>query len=306
MSLPDQVIKHYSNASGGALVRGQIVRAAAGIKQATTALADMAANVVGVLGVVEGGGASINGGFNIAITGTARVLLETGLVAPAGGDRIFISATAAGRGTNVAPATSVEIGVIADASRYTIDETVEATLYGAFAPGNGSGATAKFVWDYFGDQGMIDTIASAWPTSVSAPSAPDAISNAMGSRALIHTAVTGYGMQFDIPAGVANCRIRQMTRGTGTAGNRVSIIRARAMGDNAAADGFAAAVNLNAFVIPATTAWQYDEQTLTLAAIGSLTAGERGQMQLTRDQVGTVLDTLETTVFDYHTQLIFS
>lgn len=307
MSLPDQVIKHYTNASGVALVRGQIVRAAAGIRQATTALADMMANVVGVLGVVDGGGASINGGFNIAITGNAHVLLEAGLVAPAGGDRIFISATTAGRGTNVAPATEVEIGVIADASRYSIDETVEATLYGAFAPGNGgSGATAKFVWDYFAGQGMIDTIASAWPTSVSAPNAPDAISNAMDSRGLIHTAVTGYGMQFDIPAGVANCKIRQMTRGTGTGGNRVSIIRARAMGDNSAADAFAAAVNLNAFVMPATTAWQYDEQTLTLAAIGSLTAGERGQMQLTRDQVGTVLDTLATTVFDYHTQLIFS
>lgn len=305
MSLANQVIERYTNASGGALVRGEIVRAAAGVRQATTALADMMSNVVGVLGTVDSLGASGGGSFNAVLTGTARVLLETGL-SPAGGDRIFISAATAGRGTNVAPATEVEIGVIADASRYTADSTVEAVLYGSFAPSNGgSGATAKFVWDYFADQGMIATIASAWPTSVAAPFAPDAISNAMESAALIHTAVTGYGMQFDIPSGVANCKIRQQTRGTGTAGNRVSIIRARAMGDNAAATAFAAAVDLDAFAMPATTAWQYDEQTLTLDEMG-LVAGERGQMQLTRDQVGTVLDTLETTVFDYHTQLIFS
>lgn len=283
MSLPDQVIKHYSNASGVRLVRGQIVRAAAGVRQATTALADTAANVVGVLGTVEGGGASINGGFNIAITGNTRVLLETGLVTPAGGDRIFISATTAGRGTNVAPATEVEIGVIADASRYAIDETVEATLYGAFAPGNGGGGALLDV-QLMADQLDVPNNA-AWTgsTGIPAPTITDANDNDIKVAAYDDSTEEGRGFDFLLPLTAMSIDFTWISRGDGSSGVVRPKMYFKAYPDGAAPDAnftaFPAFANID---MPASANFVYDTENMTIADIG-LTANRFYNVELTRD-----------------------
>lgn len=142
MSLADQVLKHYFNASGAALTRGMIVRGVAGVDQATTAQADNTGNLVGIVGLMDSLNAAVGSGFNTVMSGKARMLLEAALT-PLGGQRVYVSATTAGSGTNVAPVTAVEMGVIADSTRYALDSTVEIVLYGG-APiiaGGGGPAT---------------------------------------------------------------------------------------------------------------------------------------------------------------------
>ncbi len=173
-----------------------------------------------------------------------------------------------------------------------------------FAPSPASAGIAPV--NFYAGQGMIDSSGSDWPTSVVAPAAPDAVKNFMVSRELVDDAVTGFGLQFDVPTGTTQVKVRIMSRGTGTTGPWVPILRASSMGDNAAPDAFSAEEPMTALSMPADTDWQYDEQTLLYTAIGNLTAGERGAMQLTRDKAGQAGDTLATSVFIYHVQLVFS
>jgi len=166
-------------------------------------------------------------------------------------------------------------------------------------------ATAKHVWDYFADQGMIDSDGSDWPTSIVAPAAVDAIKNFMHTRELPDDAIQGFAVQFDIPTGATEVKIRIWSRGTGTAGPWVMLLRATNLPDAAAIPAFAATELMTAITEAATTNGNYTEEIKTFAAIGNLTAGERGVIQFTRDKAGQGGDTLPTSVFIYHIQLIF-
>jgi len=125
MSITDELNKTYYNASGSAVVRGQIVRATTGVNQATTALATAgAANLAGVVSSLR---ASAGAAFQSAVDGAVLVLLETGLT-PVGGQKVYVSATVAGRGTTVAPSVAEFVGFVVDASLYTTQGLVQVVL----------------------------------------------------------------------------------------------------------------------------------------------------------------------------------
>jgi hypothetical protein len=115
------------------LVQGELVRVV-GTNGIVRAQADSGAHTQGYQGVVESGVVNPTGPVTVRTAGRQRVLLEAGLI-PIGGQTIYISATQAGRGTNVAPGIAVPVGAIADPSNYTRDGSVICLL-----PANGFGA----------------------------------------------------------------------------------------------------------------------------------------------------------------------
>lgn len=113
--------------NGSAFERGAIVRLAGGNREAVLAQSNLAANLQGVAGIAETGG---RGRIPLTPSGVARVRLESGLT-PVVGDHVYVSATAPGRGTNiapVAPAVAFNVGTIVDATSYTLDATVLVSL----------------------------------------------------------------------------------------------------------------------------------------------------------------------------------
>lgn len=169
------------------------------------------------------------------------------------------------------------------------------------ALGNG-----KFVWDYYASQGDLDSVGSDLPISVPAPAAADAIKNFMDTRELVAGTHTGFHVQFDVPASVTKCLIRIWSRGTGTGGPWVPVLQCASAPDAAAITAFSTEEIMTALVMAADTTGAYDQQSKTLAELGALVAGERGFMQVGRDSGGQAGDTLATSVFIYHLQLIFS
>lgn len=125
--MPQNIQTTLFNGSGGSLVRGQVVRSSSN-KNCTTALATSSAGVQGVIGVVGSGSVGIGGPTQVTVSGQELVLLETGLT-PSAGQTLYISASAAGRATNVTPSTfATPIGVIEDTSLYSITGLVLAII----------------------------------------------------------------------------------------------------------------------------------------------------------------------------------
>lgn len=107
--------EQVTNAAGSDLLAGEVVRLN-GNATVTRAQADIPANVAGLVGVMQA--ATALGALGPVISsGRGFVLLEAAL-APVAGDALWVSATVAGRATNVAPALAVYLGVIKDASGY--------------------------------------------------------------------------------------------------------------------------------------------------------------------------------------------
>lgn len=108
------------------LTQGMIVRQTGGTANTVVrAQADSAPNSQGVLGVVISGIVAPGGVVLVESVGRQPVLLETGLTLT-NGETIFLSATAAGRGTNVEPGivSPVTIGTILDTTLYTTQTKV--------------------------------------------------------------------------------------------------------------------------------------------------------------------------------------
>lgn len=104
-----------TNAAGSDLLAGEVVRLS-GNATVTRAQADVPANVTGLVGAMQA--ATPLGALSPVVSnGRGFVLLEPAL-APVAGDALWVSAAVAGRGTNVAPALAVYLGVIKDASMY--------------------------------------------------------------------------------------------------------------------------------------------------------------------------------------------
>lgn len=123
-SVPGSRTRSFIN-SGAALVDGEIVTYDGVNGGATAALATTALSIAGVAQV---SGTVRTGGRVEAVTGgVGRVRLEASLV-PVAGNLIWLSATTAGRGTNVKPGTALLVGAIIDASSYAIDGRVLAVI----------------------------------------------------------------------------------------------------------------------------------------------------------------------------------
>ena len=95
------LFEFVTNASGGPLVVGEVVRISAN-SAVSKSLADTAANAQGTIGVVLRGGAA-GASIPVVTSGKATVLLEAGLVGVAAGQTLWVSPTVAGRATNVKP-----------------------------------------------------------------------------------------------------------------------------------------------------------------------------------------------------------
>lgn len=138
MSLADQVVESFHSAAG-AVARGMIVRATAGVRQTLLAQADTLGNLASIIGVANNA-TGAGGIYNAVTAGTAECLLETGLT-PAGGQIVYVSASVAGRGTTVTPAKAISIGTIINASLYSLNGRVTVKLFALFS------ASADADWD---------------------------------------------------------------------------------------------------------------------------------------------------------------
>lgn len=156
MGTIDQLNKAFFNASGVALNRGTIVRATLGVYQATTALAATGAGVVNVAGVMSSLRAGSGSVFLAQIAGVTDVLMESGLTLAAG-QQVFVSASVAGRGTNIAPVNAVSVGYITDISEYASKSLVSVVLQLAGAGQSGAANWALDQGRYF----FIDPVAGS-------------------------------------------------------------------------------------------------------------------------------------------------
>lgn len=132
----DGVIVPVANGEITNLVQGEIVRQSVlAMNTALRALATSAAGIQGALGVVVSGDVGPGGPVFVESAGRQPVLLEGGL-APVVGQWVFVSATAAGRGTNVQPANAVPVGTILDTSTYSRDSRVLVSMPAVLLPAN--------------------------------------------------------------------------------------------------------------------------------------------------------------------------
>jgi hypothetical protein len=108
-------------------VHGEVVRISAP-GTFVRAQADSAPHLAGLVGINGVGSIGPGGSANIFTTGAqVDVLLETGLT-PVAGQQVYVSATVAGRGTNVPPGTAVILGVIETAAQYAATGLVQIAL----------------------------------------------------------------------------------------------------------------------------------------------------------------------------------
>jgi hypothetical protein len=136
LSLGDLVHATPRAGTGGPFVIGELVRITSN-NVVVKAKADFVSNTIGYYGVVRSGSVATGGPVDlVCIDAKGRVLLESGLT-PVAGQTLYISASVAGRATNVAPAVTVPIGSVVDASPYAANGWVWATT--SNAPGDGIG-----------------------------------------------------------------------------------------------------------------------------------------------------------------------
>lgn len=140
MSTATQVTSTVANAESSAIITGTIIRISAA-NAGRCALADSPANVVGLIGpAMVGGGPGVS--FPVALLGDATVLMEPGLTL-AVDEPIYVSATVAGRATNVAPSANARfLGVIKSTAGYAGSQTVLAVVTAVGAPSSSSTAPA--------------------------------------------------------------------------------------------------------------------------------------------------------------------
>lgn len=146
------------NGTGSPVIHGEIVRVSSN-KTFSRSLSPSA--LAGFIGVNGSGTVGPGGVANIFTTGASvDVLLESGLT-PSAGDTVYVSASVAGRGTNISPNTSVIVGTIEDVNAYVRTGLVTVALtIGASASGSGGGGTV-----------FADSVAVSGTTLTSIPSA---------------------------------------------------------------------------------------------------------------------------------------
>jgi hypothetical protein len=116
------------NGTGTPILYGELVRVI-GPGSLGRMQADSAPHLLGYLGVSRSGVANPGGVVDVCIEGVTPILLETGLTLAAG-DKLYVSATVAGRATNVAPANALQVGIVLSTSSYLTTGTVGALVGG--------------------------------------------------------------------------------------------------------------------------------------------------------------------------------
>jgi hypothetical protein len=123
-----------ANGTGTPLVQGELVRLT-GDDSVGRMQADSTGHLLGYMGVIRSGVVNPGGPVDACLSGVLPVLLETGLT-PVAGQTLYVSATVAGRATNVAPGIAFAIGSVKNASAYALTGRVVATVLGSGASGS--------------------------------------------------------------------------------------------------------------------------------------------------------------------------
>ncbi len=148
----------------------------------------------------------------------------------------------------------------------------------------GGGGGAAFIEKTFEADQLENPNNADWAVNSLAPAVADTNNNGLTVRLFDDTTEEGVGFKVRIPATAANVIFRFFGRAETTdAGVRtVGLeIYEREIPDNAAVTAWSAGLQLDDVDIPVNEFFQYDEQTLTLAALG-VTAGSWHQFELTR------------------------
>ncbi len=193
------------------MATGSIVRASTGNNIAQIALATGAPDDTGVVAVARHA-TPVDGRFSVSIGGIALVLLETGLT-PLVGETVFLSATVAGRGTNVAPTMQMMVGTIISTALYAARSLVTIIM------GTSSGVTdggVLFDKTFFADQLDLPNNAD-WAVGVPAPTETkggtdddikiaafsDSVLNARSFPLIVPDAGADIELQYEIAAAAA-------------------------------------------------------------------------------------------------------
>lgn len=156
---------------------------------------------------------------------------------------------------------------------------------------------------FFADQ-LKTPVSSEWPRygTDAATLAQDSLNNAILERQFDDTVNEGTALDVLIPSGATNIIFDFVSRAQtapATAKQVLPGIYTRQTTDNAAPSSFSSLVALTAIDIPASTAWQYDTQTIALSTL-SLTAERLTQILLER----TATSATDNLVGDWNLQLV--
>lgn len=136
---------------------------------------------------------------------------------------------------------------------------------------------------FFADQ--LDSPNNAdWTVNNLAAVDTDSNNNALKIRKHDDTAETGFGFIIEIPTGATDVTFDFKSRAETAPGAVRTVglkVYERDIGDNVAVGAWSPGVVLTDIDIPTNERFQYDTQTLTLAAIG-LVAGQTHQLEITR------------------------
>jgi hypothetical protein len=136
---------------------------------------------------------------------------------------------------------------------------------------------------FFADQ--LDNPNNAdWAVNALAPVDADSNNNALKVRRYDDTAEEGSGLIVEVPAGAVNVIFLIKSRAETAPGAVRTVglkVYERDIGDNVVVGAWSAGVVLTDINIPTNERFQYDSQTLTLAAVG-LVAGQTHQLEVTR------------------------
>ncbi|MCC6752068.1 MAG: hypothetical protein IT371_30730 [Deltaproteobacteria bacterium] len=138
-------------------------------------------------------------------------------------------------------------------------------------PAGPAGNATTFTGDQFQNPNNAD-----WAVNAAAAAAVDSINPALIVRRFDDTAIEGVGIPFFVPAGAASLRFDMAWRAQTAPGAPQGVVPrvyTRRTPDNVAVPAWSAGLDLTTLAVPTSTLWQYDSQTLTLAALG-LAAGE--------------------------------
>jgi len=152
-----------------------------------------------------------------------------------------------------------------------------------FAAG-GSAVVAGFPLYTFEADQFENPNNSDWAVNSLAAAVADTNNNGLTNRGFDDTTEEGVGFKVKIHPTAANVILRFFSRAetTDAAARTVGLrIYEREKPDNAVVTAWSAGLQLTDIDIPTNEFWQYDEQTLTLAALG-VTAGSWHQFELTR------------------------
>ena len=247
--------------------------------------------------------ASVDGEQAIGIGANATVPGDDSVGIGSGVGANGASSVAIGPGANAGAANSVAIGHdVANATADTFEGGTSATnKFSLSATGvlnAPTDLTAKgvsyrpslvFQADQFENPNNAD-----WAVNSLAPVQAGPTNAALTVRAFDDTTPEGVGFSAPIPAGATSMVFKFKSRAAAAPGAPTTVtprLYRRTIPDNLAVTAWSALLAMTAIDIPANAFYQYDSQTITLAALG-LTAGNQAQFEITRAPGGLVGDWL--------------